>query len=125
MKKQNQLGMNPSTASGRLVKDILWKFITESSRDKCCKCGELMERNTFSIEHIIPWLDSEDPLYLYFDLENIAFSHLTCNIKDTRRTRKYETSEEAYQVALKKSREYRKSMYDPLKRSSRYETEGR
>lgn len=83
-KKKMQLGMNPSTASGRLVKDILWKLIVETGQDKCCKCGFPMHRDTYSIEHVVPWLDSEDPVGLYFDLENISFSHLRCNIGDTR-----------------------------------------
>ena len=84
-KKKMQLGMNPSTASHRLVKDILWELIKQTGQDLCCKCGEPMTRETFSIEHITPWIDSEDPVGLYFDLENIAFSHLSCNISDARR----------------------------------------
>ena len=84
-KKKKQLGMNHSTASHRLVKDILWKLIEESGKDNCCKCGKAMRRDTFSIEHITPWLDSEDPKGLFFDLENIGFSHLRCNISDARK----------------------------------------
>lgn len=33
-----------------------------------------------SIEHKTPWLNSNNPKELYFDLNNIAFSHLSCNI---------------------------------------------
>ena len=84
-KKKMQLGMNPSTASGRLVKDILWSLITETNKNICYKCNEVMCRKTFSVEHKEPWLDSLDPLKLYFDLDNIAFTHLRCNIKDSRR----------------------------------------
>jgi hypothetical protein len=84
-KKKEQLGMNPSTASGRLVKDILWSFIVKNCQDNCCKCGNQMTRETFSIEHVKPWLDSDNPVDLYFDLDNISFSHLTCNIADARR----------------------------------------
>jgi hypothetical protein len=40
-----------------------------------------------SIEHKIPWLDSEDPKDLFFNLNNIAFSHLTCNVKAARQTK--------------------------------------
>ncbi len=77
--------MNPSTASGRLVKDILWSLIVQTNKDNCCKCGEKMTRETFSIEHKIPWLDSENPIELFFDLDNISFSHLSCNISDARK----------------------------------------
>lgn len=84
-KKKLQLGMNPGTASQRLVKDLLWNFIKTTGKENCCKCGESMTRDTFSIEHVIPWLDSINPIELYFDIENIGYSHLKCNITDIRR----------------------------------------
>ena len=41
-----------------------------------------------SIEHKIPWLDSDNPKELFFNLEkNIAFSHLSCNISAARQNR--------------------------------------
>lgn len=92
-KKFEQLGINPSTAQGRLVKDLLWNFILETGRNKCFHCDEEMDRESFSIEHKTPWLDSEDPVGLYFDLNNISFSHLSCNCRASRRG-KYETDED-------------------------------
>ncbi len=85
-KKQEQLGMNPSTASGRLVKDLLFDFIQKEGI-KCFRCEKKMTRETFSIEHKIPWLDSENPIELYFNLDNISFSHLPCNSKAARRNK--------------------------------------
>lgn len=82
-KKAIQLGMNPSTASGRLVKDTLFNLAIATGH-KCFQCGGELSRETFSIEHKVPWLDSNDPLGLYFDQDNIAFSHLICNIKESR-----------------------------------------
>ena len=93
-KKQIQLGMNPSTASGRLVKDILYRFIVDTGNNNCYKCGMMMCRDTFSIEHKTPWLDSDDPLGLYFDLENISFSHGVCNTKAGRKPSKYATEKD-------------------------------
>lgn len=84
MKKQQQLGMNPSTASHRLVKDTLWRLVVQTDQNVCYRCGDFMTRETFSIEHKEAWLDSSDPIGLYFDQENISFSHLSCNIKDSR-----------------------------------------
>ena len=84
--KQAQLGINPSTAQGRLVKDLLFDFVIKSGH-KCHKCGIELTRETFSIEHIIPWLDSENPIELFFDLNNIAYSHLSCNVSDSRGSR--------------------------------------
>lgn len=81
--KQKQLGMNPSTASGRLVKDILFYFIQQNGY-VCFQCNKSMSRKDFSIEHKTPWLHSLDPVGLYFDLSNISFSHLKCNVNSAR-----------------------------------------
>jgi len=119
MKRRQQLGMNPSTARGRLVKDILWKLIVQTKQDVCCKCNHPMDRNTFSIEHIKPWLDSENPLETFFDLENISFSHLSCNCKDSRGktgTSKYPNKE----AKLKTKRETAKENYTSEKRREKY-----
>lgn len=86
-KKNSQLGMNTSTASSRLVKDLLWNFIESAGSNKCYRCGEPMTRDTFSIEHKVPWLDSEDPKGLFFDIDNISYSHLSCNSAARRETR--------------------------------------
>lgn len=102
-KKKEQLGMHPSTASGRLVKDVLWSLIIQTGQDKCCKCCKPMSRETFSIEHIKPWLDSDDPIGLYFDLKNIGFSHISCNISDARKPHK--TGETAKERGARNQRE--------------------
>lgn len=78
-KKMHQLGMNPSTASAKLLKDILFNFIQKSGIDKCFHCGEPLSRDDFSVEHKTPWLDSDDPVAMFFDIDNISFSHLKCN----------------------------------------------
>lgn len=125
MKKQQQLGMNPSTASGRLVKDVLYSLVVKTDQNNCFHCGFPMSRETFSIEHKVPWLDSEDPLRLFFDLENISFSHQACNSSAARSgVKKYATREEAQQAKLKQSRERRKAIYDPSHRSQRYQNTG-
>lgn len=88
MKKQQQLGMNPGTASNRLVKDLLWNFVESTGKGDCCKCNQPMLRTNFSIEHVNPWLDSEDPVGLFFDIGNISYSHIRCNIADARKPTK-------------------------------------
>lgn len=46
----------------------------------CHQCGsEIENEQNLSIEHKEPWLDSDDPVGKFFDLDNIAFSHLACN----------------------------------------------
>lgn len=119
-KKKMQLGMNHGTARHRLIKDLLWKFIVDSGQDKCCKCGKTMTKDSFSIEHIKPWLDSEDPVGLFFDIENISFSHLSCNISEGRRTRKYATDAEREQAEREYLRDYKRRTYTPESRRERY-----
>lgn len=127
MKKQQQLGMNPSTASGRLVKDVLYKLVVQTGQNNCYHCGFPMSRDTFSIEHMVPWLDSEDPLGLFFDLDNISFSHISCNVAAGRKPhKKYETKDEAKEAHLETSREWKRKnrVYDPEERRQRYKRAG-
>jgi hypothetical protein len=77
-KKKSQLGIDPATASGRLVKDLLFKLAIDAGH-RCYRCGEELTRDTFSIEHKERWLDSPDPVRFFFDLNNIGFSHKSCN----------------------------------------------
>jgi len=82
MKKAEQLGMAIGTASNRLRKKILFSLIQETNKDTCFQCGEKIETvDDLSIEHKVPWLDSESPVELFFDLDNISFSHLVCNLR--------------------------------------------
>ena len=82
-----QLGMNAGTASHRLVRDILFKFILDAGHT-CYRCKGILTREDFSIEHKEPWLDSSDPVKLFFDLNNIAFSHKSCNYATVRKVQK-------------------------------------
>lgn len=75
-KKTQQLGMNPSTATYRLLRDLLFDNVKDTP---CFRCGEKMTRDTFSIEHKKNWMDSDDPVGNYFDLNNISYSHQSCN----------------------------------------------
>lgn len=88
MKKKDQLGINPSTAQSKLVRDVLYKYASIAGHMNCYHCNKYIERIDFSIEHKKPWLDSESPIEMFFDLDNIAFSHLLCNIKAGRRPTK-------------------------------------
>lgn len=85
-KRRDQLGMNPGTASNRLKKDLMFYMAQKLGWDKCYACGnKIHSSKELSIEHKIPWLDSDDPVKLFFDLDNIAFSHLVCNFSLARK----------------------------------------
>lgn len=99
--------MNPSTAQGRLLRDILFDFVMKEDIT-CFHCQEELTRETFSIEHKEPWLDSENPVDMFFDIENISYSHLSCNTRAARRPKKYATEGEK-RVANNASRRVRRN----------------
>lgn len=78
--------MSLGTASHRLRKSILFSLLEELKRNFCFQCREeISSIDELSIEHKIPYLDSKVPKELFFDLNNIAYSHLSCNIKAARK----------------------------------------
>lgn len=122
--KKDQLGMDPGTASGRLVKDLLWKYLVIARGDLCSKCRLPMSRSDFSVEHIEPWMHSEDPSGLFFDLDNIDFSHHRCNVGSARQAnKKYADRSEKSRAAWQRQKLTR--VYDPEKRRAQYERTGK
>ena len=101
-KKEQQLGINHSTASARLIKDILFSFVKEVP---CYRCGLPLSREDFSIDHKEPWLNTEDPVKLYFDIDNVSYSHIKCNTEAARKYRKYATPEERREARNKRESE--------------------
>lgn len=84
--KNEKLGMNFSTASNRLRKLILFQLVKRLNLDKCCRCNEpIISEGELSIEHIKPWLYESNARELYFDLNNISFSHRFCNYSNSRK----------------------------------------
>ena len=76
--KNRTLGMPHGTAANRLRKNILFHLLKKHGENCCFKCNEASEVvEDLSIEHKKPWegISAE----LFWDLENIAFSHLHCN----------------------------------------------
>lgn len=78
MNKKLALGMNPSTAAHRLRMDLLFTFVLAAGH-RCYRCGKSLTRETFSIDHIEPWRKASDPVRVFFDPANIAYSHVACN----------------------------------------------
>lgn len=77
-KKNATLGMSHGTAANRLRKMILFRQLKKHGENVCVRCGKSIEAvEDLSIEHIKPWegISAE----LFWDLENIAFSHISCN----------------------------------------------
>jgi hypothetical protein len=101
-KKHDQLGMNHGTASNRLVKDLLFSLIKGTP---CYHCGGVLERENFSVEHKVPWLNSQTPSELFFDLDNISYSHRSCNSSAARRVQIYEDKDERKKVQSQRWRD--------------------
>lgn len=75
------LDMPFGTAAQRLRKSIMFDLIKKLNLDICFRCGQVIsEISELSIDHKISWEYSKEPIKLFFDLDNIAFSHLHCNI---------------------------------------------
>lgn len=73
-----QLGMSQGAAQNRLRKRILFSFAQRLKEDTCFKCGNVIESvDELSVEHKQPWENRSSDLF--WDLNNIAFSHLICN----------------------------------------------
>lgn len=78
--KSKALGMSHGTAANRLRKNILFSFVCRLDLNMCHQCRtEILSVEELSIEHKEPWLRADDPVKSFFDLDNIAFSHLSCN----------------------------------------------
>ncbi|TET45060.1 MAG: hypothetical protein E3J66_00085 [Dehalococcoidia bacterium] len=87
-RKSEQLGMPYGTAYHRLRKMIMFGLVRRLGEDICFRCGEKIETIAeFSIEHKECWQNVD--VALFWDLDNIAFSHLICNLaaKDEERVR--------------------------------------
>jgi len=81
-RKSQELKMSFGKANAILRKSILFNLVQKCNLDICYRCNKKIENiRDLSIEHKIPWLDSKNPVELFFDLDNVAFSHLKCNKK--------------------------------------------
>ena len=121
-KKRDQLGMDAATASHKLRKLILFSLVQQTGRDVCFKCQTNIETvGELSIEHKAPWLDSHDPVGVFFDLNNIAFSHLRCNIASSRKPNKrYFSSDDLKQANRARWRSSKRRSYSSEKRRAKY-----
>lgn len=79
------LGMLPATAMSRLRKIVLFNQLKKHGENVCVRCKQEIEfSEQLSIEHIEPWEEKENSVDLFWNLNNIAFSHLRCNMPHSR-----------------------------------------
>ncbi len=75
--KDKFLGIKYGTACHRLRKSLLFDFAVKLGYDKCFRCGEALSEKDFTMDHKENWL--HESVDLFWDLDNISFSHLSCN----------------------------------------------
>lgn len=81
-----KLGMSQGAAANKLRKMIMFKYAKACGDDICFRCGMVIDNiDDLSIEHKETWFYSHDPAGRFFDLDNIAFSHMKCNRPDNPR----------------------------------------
>lgn len=78
-RRSDFLGVSFSTANQRLRKMILFHLLRKHDENLCFKCGKVIEKiDDLSIEHKEPWEGIS--VELFWDMENITFSHIRCNL---------------------------------------------
>ena len=129
-RKNELLGMSHGTAVHRLRKSIMFQMAKRLGDDICFRCGEKIEDlNDLSVDHKRSWQSAKDPREAFFDLKNIAFSHLHCNVSAAERVprgpvlteaQRKETRERWYRT-LKSTEEYKRRNRD--RQRKRYATD--
>ena len=86
--KSELLGIPWGTANGRMRKMLIWHLVTKFELGSCYRCDEKINTiEELSIEHKEAWQSADDPIEVFYDMENITFSHLYCNIGHTNRSK--------------------------------------
>ncbi len=100
-KKSFELKMSYGKACNILRKNILFNLAKKLKLNICYRCGKkIVDINKFSIDHKKSWQNTTQPIKLFFDFNNIAFSHLKCNIANT--TYKYPSNPEKFFAKTRK-----------------------
>lgn len=97
------LGRSFGPAVYLLKKMLLFSFAKKLGLTTCFQCGrEIDSIKGFSVEHKVPWMSAPDPYDAFFNLDNIAFSHMSCNAAAALRPqKKYPTIEEGRTIRRK------------------------
>jgi hypothetical protein len=117
--KSAKLGMNFGSARSRLDRDLLFKLAVEAGYT-CFRCGRHLDRESFSVDHKKHWSTAEDPKAAFFDLDNVAFSHLHCNSGNTSRKREHSYAQGCRCPECRSEKQGQRSTYDANKRHDRY-----
>lgn len=80
---KQQLGMDFSLANQKLMRMVVWNLAKICGMDNCYQCKQpIVKPEQLSLEHKQPWRGAngrESRPDLFWNLDNIAFSHTWCN----------------------------------------------
>ena len=78
--RKEKLGIAHSVARYKLAKLILFNLLVKHEENVCYRCKNIIDKiEDLSIDHKESWYCSKNPIELFYDMNNIAFSHLSCN----------------------------------------------
>lgn len=126
-KKAKALGMSYGAAANKLRKMLLFSLVCEAGKNFCYRCGgEILTHADLSIEHKNPWMQAADPVESFFDLNNVAFSHLACNSAAASRPNKvYDSSSEQRKAKYRRRWDRKTPEERKRDRRERYEKYGK
>jgi len=79
-RKLEILGIPFGTACNRLRRMVMFDLLRRHQENVCFKCGKMiLKTEDLTLEHKETWLDGGSSLF--WDLNNIAFSHKQCNLR--------------------------------------------
>lgn len=122
-KLAQELGMPFGTACNRLRKKVLFHLLEKLNGNVCFKCNKAIELvSDLSIEHKQPWEGRN--VELFWDIENIAFSHMKCNTPHSIPNKKYFTEEEKIAARREWTAKWMRKNYSTEKRRTKFQTTG-
>lgn len=81
-KHANSIGYKQIPHANRvLYKILVFEYSKKLGLCTCYRCGETLELGDFTIDHIRNWRNQSNAKELFFDPDNIRFSHHGCNSK--------------------------------------------
>lgn len=118
--KDRLLGMPHGTAANRLRKMVLFSVLRQFGLNICFRCNRAIDtERDLSLEHKTPWQSAPDPVAMFFEIANIAYSHLSCNSGAGVRPSKLYASRSEMRKAVESRRRGRR-VYDSEYRQKYY-----
>lgn len=75
-----KLDKSYGAAGTELRKRVIYHLAGKLGMLNCFRCkDEILDVADLSLDHKVPWRKAEDRVATFYDVENVAFSHLRCN----------------------------------------------